>query len=83
MGVGLNDKTKNMITVLKQVSSSGNIEYYDADTVQHRSNGPAVYWEKSREWMWFWFLHGKRHRYYGPSNDDGEWYLHGKKIKAI
>ena len=68
-----------MIPVLKQVSSSGDIEYYNPATVQHRSNGHAVFWENTKTLMWF--LHGKRHRYYGPSDDAGEWYLNGGKIK--
>ena len=58
-----------------------NIEdwYFENDNGEpHRVNGPARNWNGE---VWFWALNGKGHRYYGPQNNGGTWWLHGKRIK--
>lgn len=51
---------------------------YDLNGDWHRSNGPAYVWASGfGEWMLF----DKEHRYYGPQRKDGDWYIHGNRIK--
>jgi hypothetical protein len=45
----------------------------------HRTDGPAVFWLDE----FVWYLHGKQHRYYGPADHMGEWYIHGEFIHDI
>jgi hypothetical protein len=49
-------------------------EYY-RDGDYHRVNGPAIYWDDGD---WSWWLYGQCHRYYGPANIRGAWYIHGR-----
>ena len=44
----------------------------------HKSNGPAWYWANGYK---TWWLNDKVHRYYGPAEDDGLWWIHDKWIK--
>jgi hypothetical protein len=44
----------------------------------HNTNGPIL-WENGNRWEW-WLFDGY-HRYYGPQDSDGKWFLHNKRIK--
>ena len=46
--------------------------------VLHKANGPSRIWGDG---VWDWWLHGERHRYYGPAQCIGCWYIHGDMIK--
>jgi hypothetical protein len=50
---------------------------YRKDGKLHRVNGPAWYDKGS----WAWFLNDKWHRYYGPQDNDSEWWVHGIMVK--
>ena len=58
---------------------------YSLNGKLHRSNGPA--WMNSRSghtppgFYWHWRLFGARQRYYGPQCTNGEWWIHGSRIK--
>ena len=57
------------------------IRYWDSNSKLHRSNGPAV---DFNDGDWVWRLHGKQHRYYGPSDRFSKkyyWFVHGRYIK--
>lgn len=45
---------------------------------RHRVNGPACISKKShRWWSWWWY----KHRYYGPQNATGWWFIKHKMVK--
>lgn len=44
----------------------------------HCANGPAKVWD---EGDWHWYLYGKWHRYYGPIDNDGDWWIDNEFIK--
>lgn len=44
----------------------------------HRPNGPAVIFTAGH---WMWHLFGYYHRYYGPQNAKGGWWIHGDMVK--
>lgn len=52
---------------------------YTLDGYPHRADGPAIIWQNIGEWAWS--LYGYAHRYYGPRNVYGGWFIHGDKIK--
>ena len=54
--------------------------FTNAQGLDHKVNGPASIWDDND---WFWYLNGKAHRYYGPSNVMGDWNLHGREIKTL
>jgi hypothetical protein len=60
------------------VCSSGRIRYLK-DGVEHRANGPAIYWVNPNEWNWVYF--GVCNRYYGSASDQGDWTIHGVTLK--
>jgi hypothetical protein len=45
----------------------------------HRPNGPAVEWFEENTWDWYLF--GECHRYYGPQDHTGGWWLYGGFVK--
>ena len=51
---------------------------YELNGQKHRSTGPAIIWRNAH---WSWHLNGKDHRYYGPQNNDNEWWMYGVNIK--
>jgi hypothetical protein len=57
----------------------GVTRYYHKDNsiLIHRTNGSA----RIEGNQWEWFLHGKYHRYYGPEDSRGNWFIHGDAIK--
>lgn len=44
----------------------------------HKVNGPALV---MRDGRWDWYLFDVWHRYYGPQDNDNEWWIHGGWIK--
>lgn len=48
---------------------------YTLNGEPHRTNGPAIAGE-------FWYLFGKIHRYYGPRERNGDWWIHDVYIKS-
>ena len=48
---------------------------YWLDGRMHHVNGPAITWNRGREWSWRLF--GEAHRYYGPQNQGGDWCIRG------
>ena len=44
----------------------------------HLVNSPAIIWDDG---VWDWLLDGKQHRYYGPQNNYGNWWIHQLRIK--
>jgi hypothetical protein len=65
-----------MITRTEQ--PNGYVKYTLNDTT-HRPNGPALIYIYSNDWHWVSL--GKFHRYYGPSNSYGGWWIHNEVIK--
>lgn len=59
------------------ITRSDCVEYYKDDII-HRSNGPARIWNDG---VGGWYINGEYHRYYGPQDIDGSWWLHGIRIK--
>ena len=66
------------------MDENGN-KVYLVGTMFHKSNGPATEWVDGE---WTWYLHDKRHRYYGEqrfwrSDEPGlnRWIIHGKLVK--
>lgn len=47
------------------------------DGLIHQTNTPAVIW---RNGHWSWWLYSRRHRYYGPQDDYGRWYIHSDRL---
>ena len=45
----------------------------------HKPNAPL--WLSDDGDDWGWMLHGNWHRYYGPQNNNGSWYLEGEYLK--
>ena len=45
--------------------------------VYHKPNGPAKAWIDGH---WTWWLNGRAHRYYGPSSNNGIWFIHGDRL---
>ena len=62
----------------KQVTPHG-VEYLNEEDFHHRVNGPALEWDDGD---WCWMLNGDSHRYYGPADCMGEWFIHDKFIKS-
>jgi hypothetical protein len=56
-------------------------ESYTLNGKYHRPNGPAHLWSSGYGEWWVWFLHEKKHRYYGPQCINGDWYLHHERVK--
>lgn len=54
------------------------VAYLTVDYRYHRTNGPAVEW---KDGDWGWMLHDRNHRYYGPQNNNGDWFLNMRFIK--
>ena len=44
----------------------------------HKKNGPARLWNDK---SWEWLLNGEYHRYYGPHDSYGNWWIHNRIIK--
>lgn len=65
-----------MITIIRKEK----VTYYQLDKgVYHRPNGPAV--EYPADNIGYWFLFGKRHRYYGPASHTNDWFwIHDKRV---
>ena len=61
---------------LKIVSCEDRLEY-QLNGQLHRANGPASLWDTGER---FWYLFGKPHRYYGPSEWE-DWQIHGKYVE--
>ena len=57
---------------------NGYVKYTLNDTT-HRPNGPALTYQYSNDWHWL--LYGKFHRYYGLSNNHGDWWIQDKRVK--
>ena len=54
-------------------------QYYSANGIMiHRVTGPA---RGGSDGSWEWWMHGERHRYYGPFSSYGGWAIHGNRIK--
>lgn len=51
---------------------------YSKDGMYCRLNGPAKMWDDGLE---SWYLDGRRHRYYGPQNKKGVWFVRDHRIK--
>lgn len=51
---------------------------YRVNGVTHRTNGPAF---EYTDGAWDWLLYDKWHRYYGPGDNWGEWWIHGEMVK--
>jgi hypothetical protein len=62
---------------IRIIHNDYSVDYYHYDVI-HRTNGPARKWNDGVE---AWFLFGEYHRYYGPQDVDGSWWLHGNLIK--
>jgi hypothetical protein len=73
-GIILKQKAYMITRILTNLD---NVEYYKDDVI-HRTNGPARTWFDGVE---AWYLFGEYHRYYGPQDVDGSWWLHGDQIK--
>ena len=60
---------------------------YLVDGLLHRVNGPAYNYSNTTCWwrhdddQWCWYSKGYPHRYYGPCDHMGEWWIHNKFIK--
>ena len=50
----------------------------------HRANGPALIFNDSvfNDSDWDWYLFGKWHRYYGPADSNGTWFIHHVRVKC-
>lgn len=57
-----------------------NVCGYMKNNLWYRVNGPALSSPDGRAWAWY--IDGKPHRYYGPMNTKGNWYVNGKRVKA-
>lgn len=66
--------------MIKRIEECGQI-WYTKDNRHHRPNGPAYIGSNAYGVGWGWWLNGKRTRYYGPSNHQGAWWIHDKRIK--
>lgn len=51
------------------------------DGMYHRPNGPAVIEIDEIASQWAWCLFDNSHRYYGPADEFGDWWIHGSFIK--
>lgn len=60
--------------------SENNVTVHRVNNASHRVNGPAVLFNNSE---WDWYLFGKWHRYYGPSDSSGNWFIHNVRVKCI
>ena len=73
---------KRIIEWFKRLKPAAEIiQFFDSNNKLHRSNGPAI---DFRDGDWVWRLHGKQHRYYGPSDRFSKkyyWFVHGRYIK--
>lgn len=65
----------SILKMIEQIEFSDRIEY-QKDGLVHRTNGPARIYQRSGGWGWVLF--DKRHRYYGPQNVNGVWWLYGR-----
>jgi hypothetical protein len=71
-----------MIKSRRLVCDNGTV--YELNGDWHRPNGPAVVYDAnvfSELTETSWYLYDLMHRYYGPQDDDSEWWIHGKWIK--
>jgi hypothetical protein len=66
-----------MVTVNREVLDNGTITYRMDDNRLHRANGPAMEWFDA----WEWVLYDNWHRYYGPQDQSGDWWIHDMRIK--
>lgn len=57
----------------------GDCVRYQLNDKLHRPNGPAVEWPKFGHWDWY--FNDEWHRYYGPQEDSGEWWVHDTHVK--
>ncbi len=62
-------------------TTAGGITVYKVDDKFHRPNGPA--WYNHNANIWTWWLHGERHRYYGPRDWSGDWRIHDEYITRL
>lgn len=51
---------------------------YKMNGKTHRANGPASMWDDG---VYGWYLFNEYHRYYGPQDIDGSWWIHGVLVK--
>lgn len=67
--------------MIERIEFSSRIDY-ELDGKLHRPNGPARIWD-ARIWgvCEAWALYGNWHRYYGPGDSVGSWYMHGVCVK--
>lgn len=52
---------------------------YIRNNLWYRVNGPALSSHEGQSWAWY--IDGKPHRYYGPMNSNGFWYVNGERVK--
>ena len=52
--------------------------YYNDNKQRHRATSPAIVWSGG---AWSWWLHGYPHRYYGPADNNGYWWLQGARLR--
>lgn len=64
--------------IKREIDRFGNITYL-RDRDYHKTNGPAVAHPRTKSWDWFLF--DNWHRYYGPQNNKGNWFLYGERVK--
>jgi hypothetical protein len=63
-----------------RIEEEHSICYRLENGVCHRPNGPAVEFKADK--TGYWFLFGKRHRYYGPASHANNWFwIHDKRVK--
>jgi hypothetical protein len=62
---------------LERVDDNNSTIYW-IDGKIHRPNGPAIIWNRRRQWAWWLF--GDAHRYYGPQNQGGDWCIRGRWV---
>lgn len=58
--------------MIKKIDDEGTI-MFELNGMLHRPNGPAIIWNDGD---WGWNLFGLWHRYYGPRDESGDWYIH-------
>lgn len=66
--------------MIDTVKTNNGVEYQLNGSL-HRPNGPACVVMGKNDWDWA--LYGSWHRYYGPADETGTWWIHGEITKDI
>ncbi len=69
--------------MIEQIETALSITYM-LNGQRHRPNGPARIWPARMGGLeeWEWWLFDRWHRYYGPHDTEGDWFIHEMWVKS-